>query len=206
MSQSEVSRREQALIEAHSYGGTDMSQLQKDRGGGGKDSRGFDNPNGTSQRQKDRGGGGKESKAYDNPDGPSQRQKDRRGGGKESNGYDNPDGPSQRQRSAAGYTKPYVSRIVCEEKIVLHGVVAASGKEKNWVSIIDLYAFIEKEHNKRRERSKGAKKKKKEMFKMQSLLDKFQFRKKKRKQWVEKNLEVKGKGRKIFMKMKTKKK
>ena len=183
MSQSEVSRREQALIEAHSYGGTDMSQLQKDRGGGGKDSRGFDNPNGTSQRQKDRGGGGKES-----------------------NGFDNPDGPSQRQRSAAGYTEPYVSRIVCGEKIVLHGVVAASGKEKNWVSIIDLYAFVEKEHNKRGKRSKGAKKTKKEMFKMQSLLEKFQFRKKKRTMWVEKNLEVKGKGRKIFMKMKTKKK
>ena len=159
MSQSEVSRREQALIEAHRFGGQDMNQLQKDRGGGGK----------------------------------------------ESTGYDNPDGPSQRQRSAAGYTKPYVSRIVCEEKIVLRGVVAASGKEKNWVSIIDLYAFIEKEHKKQRKRSKGAKKKKKEMFKMGSLLNKFRYRKKKLTVWVEKNLEIRGKGRKIFMKMKTKK-
>ena len=194
MSQSEVSRREQALIEAHRYGGKDMSQLQKNRRMGGKD---------MSQLQKDRKGGGKNSRGYDNPNGTSQRQKDRRGGGKESNGFDNPDGPSQRQRSAAGHTTPYVSRIVCEEKIVLHGVVAASGKGKNWVSIIDLYAFIEKEHNKRRKRSKGTKKTKKEMFQMQSLLEKFVYRKKKRTQWVEKNLEVKGKGRKIFMKMKT---
>ena len=113
---------------------------------------------------------------------------------------------NQLQRSAAGNTGPHINRITCSKETILHAVVAVSGTKKEWVSVIDLHAFVEKEHNKRRKRSKGAKKTKKEMFTLKNLLDKFCYRKKKRKQWVEKNLEVKGKGRKIFMKMKTKKK
>ena len=84
-------------------------------------------------------------------------------------------------------------------------MVAVSGTKKEWVSVIDLHAFVEKEHNKRRTRSKGAKKTKKEMFTLKTLLDKFAYRNQKRKQWVEKYLEVEGKGRKVIMKMKTKK-
>ena len=43
------------------------------------------------------------------------------------------------------------------------------------------------------------------MFTLKTLLDKFAYRNQKRKQWVEKYLEVEGKGRKVIMKMKTKK-
>ena len=110
MSQSEASRREQALIEAHRYGGKDMSQLQEDRRGGGKHSRGYDNPNGASQLQEDRRFGGKdmnqlqEDRGYGGKE-ESQRQKDRRSGGKDSRGYDNPNGTSQLKKIAASVEK-----------------------------------------------------------------------------------------------------
>jgi hypothetical protein len=98
------------------FGGSKMSQKQKDCQGGGKKSRGFDNPNGTTQKQKDCQGGGKKSRGFDNPNGTtqkqkdcqaggskmSQKQKDYTGGGIKSCGYDREGGPTELQKKNRG--------------------------------------------------------------------------------------------------------